>query len=52
MNNKEQKCCICHKTFIGYGNNPFPIYSTGKCCDTCNKNIVIPERYKLILRKD
>lgn len=45
------KCCLCGKEFEGYGNNPSPIevyYSSigesGRCCDECNSNIVIPIR--------
>ena len=40
---KKHTCCICKKTFIGYGNNPDPIKKRGRCCDECN-NIVILER--------
>lgn len=38
-------CCICHKHITGeYGNNPFPVYNAGECCDTCNRTIVLPLR--------
>jgi len=37
------KCCICGKTFKGYGNNAEPV-KQGICCDECNMMIVIPER--------
>lgn len=36
------KCCICGKWTSGwgdhhqYGNNPYPIYQTGQCCNECN----------------
>lgn len=39
-------CAICKKRFEGYGNNPRPVKESGLCCDECNKNIVIPERWK------
>ena len=40
-------CCICHKEYQGYGNNPDPIIrnSSVKCCDQCNSLYVIPFRY-------
>lgn len=41
--NKEHVCCICGKTFVGYGNNPYPIKNEGRCCDSCNQ-LVIQER--------
>ena len=31
-----QVCPICGKTFIGYGNNPYPAAKDGLCCDDCN----------------
>lgn len=41
----KQKCCICNKPFIGYGNNPAPVKHKGRCCDDCNEQIVIPSRF-------
>lgn len=43
---KNKVCCLCGKEFKGYGNNPEPIKSskTGKCCDKCNQERVIPAR--------
>lgn len=43
-------CCICGQPFEGYGNNPAPVKTRGKCCDVCNIEIVIPTR--LIKAKD
>ena len=40
----KKKCCICGKTFIGFGNNPYPVKSNGQCCDKCNYSIVIVAR--------
>lgn len=34
-------CPICGKTFIGYGNNPYPIMKDGKCCDDCNLWVIL-----------
>lgn len=40
----EAECCICHKHFKGYGNNPYPVAEDGRCCDECNIKVVIPAR--------
>lgn len=37
----QQTCVICGKTFIGYGNNTFPVKDDGVCCDDCNAKHVI-----------
>lgn len=29
-------CCICGRKFKGYGNNPVPLKTYGRCCDECN----------------
>ena len=34
-------CPICGKTFIGYGNNPYPIMKDGSCCDDCNLWVIL-----------
>lgn len=55
-------CCICGKTFTGYGNNPEgavwknekgeiikPTFgSNDRCCDDCNSKYVIPGRIYLM----
>ena len=41
-----QKCCICGKRFMGYGNNPWPISKTGRCCNECNM-LTIQRRVQL-----
>lgn len=48
---KEKVCCICGKTFTGWGNNPWPIKSCdeGVCCNECNKK-VIEERILLLYK--
>lgn len=43
MENKKQTCCICGKEFEGWGHNPEPV-KTGRCCDYCNFNVVLPTR--------
>lgn len=37
-------CCICGEEIDGYGNNPAPVKSEGRCCDACNAKFVIPAR--------
>lgn len=37
------KCCICRKDAGKYGNNALPL-KDGRCCDTCNYDIIIPLR--------
>lgn len=45
------KCCICGKSFKGYGNNPYPVdmHPDHKCCDQCNATVVIPARLNRII---
>ena len=49
---KTYRCCICHKEFTGYGNDPWPIDTRDdvKCCDNCNFQVVVPERLRGMLR--
>ena len=35
------KCSICNEDFEGFGNNPNPISTTGRCCDNCNYDVII-----------
>lgn len=50
MGKKVRKCCICGKPFHPgeWGNNPEPVkpYSSGTCCDECNREKVAPARRK------
>lgn len=48
MKEKKERCIICGKPIVGYGNNPWPLHKVGKCCDECNTNKVIPARLALI----
>lgn len=36
-------CCLCDGTIQGYGNNAQPA-GTGRACDECNMDVVIPAR--------
>lgn len=49
---KTKTCCLCGKTFIGPGNNPWPIMAEGACCDKCNYTRVLPARFELTVRHD
>lgn len=35
-----KKCCICGKDYEGYGNNPQPLKNKGRCCDSCNWEVI------------
>ena len=39
----EKTCSVCGNQYEGWGNNAEPINS-GRCCDSCNWNQVIPAR--------
>ena len=39
-------CSVCGKHTIGYGNCSEPVKS-GRCCDKCNVEDVIPRRMEL-----
>lgn len=40
------ECCICRQTFVGFGNNPWPVNDdiNARCCNQCNADVVIPAR--------
>lgn len=40
----KRECVICGREFSGYGNNPWPVMQSGKCCDECNFDAVLPAR--------
>lgn len=43
-------CVICKNLFTGFGHNPDPISTKGRCCDECN-NIVILTRLLKTIKK-
>jgi hypothetical protein len=48
-------CVICKLQCENvYGNNPSPMVndSTSKCCDKCNRSIVIPSRIMYAMKPD
>ena len=44
----KYKCAFCGKEHEGYGNSSWPTYNDEsiRCCDNCNKYVVVPERIK------
>lgn len=40
------KCCFCNADIVGYGNSIRPLIrqKNSKCCDDCNRDIIIPLR--------
>lgn len=49
---KGEKCVLCGKEIKGHGNNPAPVKDSGRCCDDCNKKVVIPARMKAIKNEE
>lgn len=49
MRDEFKKCCICGKTFEGFGNNPAPIKNEGTCCSHCNDLVVVPARIEAMM---
>lgn len=37
------KCCFCGEDAGQYGHNTEPV-SSGRCCEACNAEVVIPAR--------
>ena len=53
MEDKEFVCCICGKTFKGFGNNPYPLCHRddyeSRCCNVCDNYVIaarIDKMYK------
>lgn len=42
-------CCICGKEFEGFGNDPYPVKQTGRCCNDCNTMYVVEARLDKLL---
>ena len=41
---EDDYCVLCGDGIEDMGNNPEPVSSVGRCCDSCNWNEVIPAR--------
>ncbi len=37
---EEHDCVLCGSKFTGYGHNPEPLAESGRCCDSCNDDVV------------
>lgn len=48
---EKQTCCICGKEIAGNGNDPYPIWKKGTCCDQRNATVVLPERLRRARRE-
>lgn len=44
------KCVLCGDKIFGWGNNPSPLATKGKCCEICNDTRVIPARLAMMFR--
>lgn len=44
---ETKRCPLCKRPYVGYGNNPSP-FKEKECCDSCNREFVIPLRAYLI----
>ncbi len=43
----DNKCCICGANYGRYGNNAEPVAS-GRCCNDCNAEVIIPARISMM----
>jgi hypothetical protein len=39
-NSTMTDCVLCGDVVDGFGNNPYPLADGGKCCDSCNMDVV------------
>lgn len=44
-------CDVCGEFTIGCGNSAEPVVKDGRCCDRCNKEVVIPKRLEELEKK-
>lgn len=51
LSGKSFVCCLCKKESIGYGNNPAPVAQKGRCCDKCDREVVIPTRIEIVMNR-
>ena len=42
MEEEANQCSLCNEYYYGLGHNAYPF--EGRCCDGCNKNMVIKAR--------
>ncbi len=48
---EKTKCVICGKQITGYGNNPWPLADSGRCCDNCNGKVITARFERLLLKE-
>jgi len=59
---KSKRCCICKEpidVLVGsdgeelwsHGNNAEPVVEGGRCCTSCDQEVVIPTRIQIMLAK-
>ena len=46
QHDEEHTCCICGNKFYGVGDNPYPVKQEGVCCEKCNWEVVLKERFR------
>ena len=44
---KIYECRKCRKQFRGWGNNPKPLYNSGRVCDKCNIEVITERLNKI-----
>lgn len=54
MTNPGYECCICHKIFKDWGNDPWPVVKDddARCCDDCNNRVVLAARLAQMFSKE
>jgi hypothetical protein len=51
---EQGACCLCGSTIggMGYGHNPAPVMTEGRCCGMCNGLVVIPARIQAMIKDE
>lgn len=50
MANSVEICCICGQTMLlNESHNAEPVVEKGRCCEACNKKVVLPYRFGLLM---
>jgi hypothetical protein len=44
---QTRRCAICHDSYVGWGNNSWPV-TNGRCCNECNLFVVVPARLRML----
>jgi hypothetical protein len=48
--NQAKICVICQRAYQEFGNEAWPVHS-GRCCNLCNDNVVIPARIRAMRKQ-